>query len=77
MNKLTRMEKVLWDNDLEKMLINHLRDAEDSLEDVKLCPQRYQQTEEDWIPQIERCRGKIAGLKQAIKLLKLNTKGVL
>ena len=70
--ELTRMEKILWDNDLEKMLTNHLEDAEDMLEHTKECPKVYQQTKEDWAPQINYYKGKIAGLKQALKLLKLD-----
>tara|TARA_R100000005_G_C4853867_1_gene118831 strand:+ start:45 stop:287 length:243 start_codon:yes stop_codon:yes gene_type:complete len=68
--ELTRMEKVLWDNDLEKMLTNHLEDAEDMLEHTKGCPQAYQQTEADWAPQINHYKGRIAALNQAIKLIK-------
>tara|TARA_Y100001938_G_scaffold144435_1_gene218975 strand:- start:116 stop:346 length:231 start_codon:yes stop_codon:yes gene_type:complete len=75
--ELTRIEKALWDNDLEKMLANHLEDAKDSLENLKECPQIYGQIEEDWISPIKRCQGKIDGLKQAIKLLKLIKEGVL
>ena len=71
MNKITKLEQVLWDNDLEKMLTNHLRDAEECLEDLKYCPQRYQQSEETWEPKSNYYEGKIAGLKKAIKLLKL------
>jgi hypothetical protein len=67
--ELNKMEKVLWDNDLEKMLTNHLEDAEDSLEDVKW-HMDMSRVEEDWTPQIQRYQGKIAGLKQAIKLIK-------
>ena len=70
--ELTRMEKILWDNDLEKMFTNHLEDAEDMLEHTKECPKVYQQTKEDWASQINYYKGKIAGLKQALKLLKLD-----
>ncbi len=74
-NELTRMEKILWDNDLEKMFTNHLEDAESALEWFKSCPKFYDQSEETWIPQIKRCEGRIDTLKQAIKLIKAN-KGV-
>jgi len=67
--ELTKMERILWDNDLKKMLTNHLEDVEDSLEWTKGCPQRYQQLKEIWTPQMKYWKGKIAGLKQAIKLI--------
>ena len=72
LTELTRMERILWDDDLEKMFTNHLKDAESDLVDLKGCLQRYQQTEEHWLPQIKRCEGRIYTLKQAIKLIKAN-----
>ena len=69
---LTKMERILWDNDLEKMFTNHLRDAERDLDELKICPQFYGQAEEVWMPQINRCESRIYTLKQAIKLIKAN-----
>ena len=68
---LTKMEKILWDNDLEKMFTNHLEDAESSLQWLKSCPKFYDQSEETWMPQIKGCESRIYTLKQAIKLIKI------
>tara|TARA_R100001509_G_scaffold9319_1_gene5152 strand:- start:7 stop:342 length:336 start_codon:yes stop_codon:yes gene_type:complete len=70
--ELTRMEKILFDNDLEKMLNNHLEDAEDMVRYFQILPSGNQQFKETWEPQINYYKGKIAGLKQTLKLLKLN-----
>ena len=51
---------------------NHLRDAERDLEWFKDCPKFNDQTEEVWMPQINRCESRIYTLKQAIKLIKAN-----
>ena len=74
MNEVTlnKMERVLWDNDLEKMFTNHLEDAESDLQWFKSCPKFFDQSEETWIPQINRCESRIYTLKQAIKLIKAN-----